>query len=144
MEIYKAIYLASHILLLSGSVHDTLPQSDSKIHSGWNVFQEQITIHTATNWTQWSVLPHLYHSIWYNVGISGGSTDIPKLSQAKMFKENIRTSNDQIQCNSIHNLGSGSLQVKFYMFFVSTWSNFNFHLYFILCLKHIYFHAVGF
>lgn len=49
MEIYKAIYLASHILLLSGGVQDTLPHSDSKIHSGWNVFQEQITISTAIN-----------------------------------------------------------------------------------------------
>jgi len=65
------------------------------------------------------------------VGISGGSTDITNLSQAKMFTENILTSNDQIQCNSIHNLGSGSLQVKFYMFFISTWSNFNLHLYFM-------------
>jgi hypothetical protein len=131
MEIYKAIYLASYILLLSGSVHNTLPQSDSKIHSGWNVFQEQITICTAINWTQWSVLPHLYHLIWYNVGIAGGGTDITNLSQAKMFTENILTSNDQIQCNSIHNLGSGYLQVKFYMFFVSTRSNFNLHLYFM-------------
>lgn len=67
MEIYKAIYLASHILLLSCSVHNTLPHSDSKIHSGWNVFQEQITIQTAIDWTQFSVLPHLYHFIWYNV-----------------------------------------------------------------------------
>ena len=72
-----------------------------------------------------------YHLIWYNVGISGGSTDVTNLSQAKMFTENILTSNDQIQCNSIHNLGSGYLQVKFYMFFVSTWSNFNLHLYFM-------------
>lgn len=49
MEIDKAIYLASHILLFSGSVHNTLPHSDSKIHSGLNVFQEQIMICTAIN-----------------------------------------------------------------------------------------------
>ena len=49
MEIYKATYLASHILLLSGSVHKTPHQSDSKIHGGWNVFQEQSMIWTAIN-----------------------------------------------------------------------------------------------
>jgi hypothetical protein len=49
MEIYKAIYLASHIPLSSGSVHNTLHPSDSKIHGGWNVFQEQIVIKTAIN-----------------------------------------------------------------------------------------------
>jgi ubiquitin C-terminal hydrolase len=59
----QSYILASHILLLSGSVYNTHYHSGSKTQGGWNVFQEQIVIKIAISWSHWGVLPYLYHLI---------------------------------------------------------------------------------